>query len=724
MRNEGKVASNTILLIEDNPGDARLIRELLREAQGSTPRGGAAFILEHRDRLSTGLERFAEGGIDAVLLDLSLPDSHGLETLSVMHTSAVSTPILVLTGLDDEGVGLEAVKQGAQDYLMKGQLDGQLLIRSIRYAIERNEVEKALLKEKEFLKAVLQNAGSVIVACDADGVLTFFDRTTGEFYKDPTPSDEWAQRYGLYMADGETLMDVEDIPLMRAFEGKHVHNVEMVTSPKDHSARTYLTSGQQMLDANGRKLGAVVVMHDITERKTFEQQLQHQAFHDSLTGLPNRALFTERLSHALVRAERSNGSVAVLFLDLDNFKVINDSLGHRTGDRLLFTISKLLQTCVRPEDTVARLGGDEFTVLLEDIAGPGEAIRVAQRIEQKLRSPIVLGASDALHQIRTDGREVFVTTSMGIAVQSSVREDSDDLLRQADIAMYAAKDSGKARFAVFEPSMTTHASEHLRIETELRRAIERGEFKVYYQPIVSLTTGKIDGVEALLRWQHPQRGLVPPLDFIPLAEETGLIVPIGQFVLEEACRQACEWQERYSRQLEGQTLTMSVNLSARQFMHPQLIEDISRTIRESGIDPHCLKLEITESIGVQDIGNIIQTLDMLRRLGIELALDDFGTGYSALSYLKRFPISKLKLDRSFVAGLGQDTEDTAIVHAVIAFAKALGLSITAEGIETAAQVSALRALDCDLGQGFFFARPMPQEALSEYSSNAFVWDMV
>lgn len=704
-------ASTSVLLIEDNPGDARLIRELLREAG---ERGAASLRMEHRDRLSAGLARFAEGGIDAILLDLSLPDSQGLETLSRMHAQAGGVPILVLTGLDSETLGLEAVQHGAQDYLVKGQIDGQLLVRSIRYAIERKQVEYALHREQEFLRAVLANVSSIIVACDADGVLTFFDRANRRFFRDPVPPERWAEHYGLYLADGKTLMRKEDIPLFQAFIGKLVENVEMVTARQDSMARTYLASGQPMLGANGEKLGAVVAMHDITERKVFEAQLEHQAFHDPLTGLPNRSLFMDRLGHALVRARRGPGSVAVLFLDLDNFKVINDSLGHKVGDQLLIMVSQRLQECVRPEDTVARLGGDEFTVLLEDIESVDDAALVAERIEGHLKAPFALSGHNAIRTGSLEGRELFVTTSIGVALQTAAHEHPDDLLRNADIAMYEAKGRGKARYALFEPRMKARAREHLRIETELRRAIEREEFRVYYQPIVNLKSGTISGVEALLRWEHPERGLVPPLEFIPLAEEIGLIVPIGQWVLQEACRQVCEWRTFLTakrREPDEVPLTVSVNLSVRQFGHPPLIEEIAQILTETGLAPQHLKLEITESMGAQDSVGTITILNKLREMGIQLALDDFGTGYSALSYLKRFPITTLKLDRSFVAGLGQDTEDTAIVHAVIAFAKALGLSVTAEGIETAEQLADLRSLGCDEGQGYYFSRPLPGEAM-------------
>jgi diguanylate cyclase (GGDEF)-like protein/PAS domain S-box-containing protein len=499
-----------------------------------------------------------------------------------------------------------------------------------------------------------------------------------------------------------------------------------------------------MLEFTGRK-AVVVVAEDVTERKAFEVQLQHQAFHDSLTSLPNRALFMDRLGHALTRAHNQPGSVAVLFLDLDNFKVINDSLGHKMGDQLLVAVSQRLQECVRPEDTVARLGGDEFTILLEDIKDVNDAINVAERIATRLQAPINLSGNAMLTTSGLQGHEVFVTTSTGIAIQSSMRKSGvladtiqashsgsspDDILRNADMAMYEAKSKGKSRYALFESKMTSQAKARLQLGTELRLALERGEFSVYYQPIVELESCRISGVEALVRWEHPRRGLISPVEFITLAEQTGLIVPIGQWVLEESCRQVLSWQrlsqqEQYEGQPQEQSsntpLVLSVNLSARQFQHPELVEDIERTLRDTGFDPQHLKLEITESIGIEDVGFTNATLRRLKEMGIRIALDDFGTGYSALSYLKRYPIDTLKLDRSFIAGLGQNPEDTAIIHAVIGFAQALNLSVTGEGIETVEQLIELQRLGCDQGQGYYFARPMEGHAMSALLAAPMVW---
>jgi len=423
-------------------------------------------------------------------------------------------------------------------------------------------------------------------------------------------------------------------------------------------------------------------------------ELTHQAFHDSLTKLPNRALFVNELEQVLTGADRS--SVAVLFLDLDGFKVINDSLGHKAGDQLLIGVSQRLKSCLRSVDTVARFGGDEFTILLKDINEESDATYVAERIIEQLQTPFNL-----------EKREVFISSSIGIALSTGY-ERCDDLLRNADAAMYEAKKSGKSRFTLFKPDMDSRAFELLQLATDLRRAIERQEFRLFYQPVLQLDNGKISEVEALIRWEHPRIGLISPAKFIPLAEETGLILPIGQWVLETACRQARDWQLQYP---DNPPLVVGVNLSAKQFQQPQFVDKIAHILNETGLNPQSLKLEITESMMMEQGDTTIATLYRLKHLGIRLAIDDFGTGFSALSYLKRFPVDTLKIDRSFIKGLGHNREDTAIVHAVIAFAKALHLSVTAEGVETAEQLSQLRVLGCDRGQGYYFSEPLTADAL-------------
>jgi diguanylate cyclase (GGDEF)-like protein/PAS domain S-box-containing protein len=449
----------------------------------------------------------------------------------------------------------------------------------------------------------------------------------------------------------------------------------------------------------------LAIVRDNTARKELERQLAHQAFHDGLTGLPNRVLFMDRLTHALARAARSRSSVAVLFLDLDRFKVINDSLGHDVGDQVLIAVAQHLSGTIRVGDTVARLGGDEFTVLLEDIADPADARAVAERIMSGLQTPFALA-----------GHEVCITTSIGIAVSANGLTPAEDLVRDADAAMYRGKSTGKARYELYDSTMHARALERLQLEAELRHGIERGELRVHYQPKVELATGRIAGVEALVRWQHPDRGLIAPAHFVPLAEETGLILPMGRWVLAEACRQGVIWQERYP---ERPPLTVSVNLSVRQFQHPSLVDDVARVLRQTGLEPGRLVLEITEGIVMEAAEASSAALLRLKELGVKLAIDDFGTGYSSLSYLKRFPVDMLKIDRSFIDGLGRDPGDAAIVHAVTGLAHTLGLQVTAEGIETAEQLVHLQMAGCDLGQGYYFSRPMPCEAAEELLADGY-----
>jgi diguanylate cyclase (GGDEF)-like protein len=443
--------------------------------------------------------------------------------------------------------------------------------------------------------------------------------------------------------------------------------------------RHYSRADQEMLQTIAQHASIA-----LTDSKTVNT-MAHQALHDALTGLPNRLLFGDRLSHALERAERSGSEVAVLFLDLDRFKTVNDSLGHAAGDDLLCTVAERVATCMRSADTAARLGGDEFAVLLEDLTSSTEAVRVAERIVEALRAPIAVA-----------GREIFVSTSIGIATGAG------DLLRQADVAMYRAKAEGKGRFAIYEAGMQAEVLERLDIEGALQRAVERGELELHYQPIIALATGTMAGVEALLRWNHPERGLVMPLSFVPLAEETGLIVGIGRFVIREACRQAAAW--RAAGAPAG--LSVNVNLSGRQLEDPGLLDTVAGALRETGLDPGSLVLEITETVLMQDTEATIERLRALRALGVRLAVDDFGTGYSSLRYLNRFPVDVLKMAKPFVDGLGAGAEHSALARAIVDLGANLGMHIVAEGIERPEQLDALRALGCGYGQGYHFSRPL------------------
>jgi len=451
-------------------------------------------------------------------------------------------------------------------------------------------------------------------------------------------------------------------------------------------------------DHDGQPTAVLGINTDITRRKQIEAALEHQALHDTLTGLPNRALFRDRLGRSLALADRHQRRVAVLFLDLDNFKLINDSVGHQAGDDLLRSIAQLLEGCVRSSDTVARLGGDEFTLLLEEVRDLSEAEEVAQRIAEALRAPI-----------RVAEREVFVNVSIGVALGTPNATDSETLLRNADIAMYHAKTSGKGRYSVFGAGMNDQIVERVELETDLRRALALGQLQLHYQPIVSLGTGELHEVEALIRWDRPGHGLVAPAEFIPIAEETGLIVPIGRWVLQEACRQASVWN---AGRASDEPLVVSVNLSARQFQDPGLLNDILNAAASADLDLRVLKLELTESVAMQDVDATVIKLRTLKALGVQLAIDDFGTGYSSLTYLKRFPVDTLKIDRSFVEGVCGAVEDAAIVRSVVALANALQLEVVGEGIELRSQAQQLQSLGCDRGQGYFFARPQPAAAIS------------
>jgi diguanylate cyclase (GGDEF)-like protein/PAS domain S-box-containing protein len=558
----------------------------------------------------------------------------------------------------------------------------------------KHEATAVSRSEKRF-RALVQNASDVVLICTAEGTVT---------YQSPTAETNWGYAAGGLLRKALlSAVHPDDQPAFRELLVQlqttpgSTHSTELRIRDADDDWRYVELILTNLLD-DPDVAGMVATARDIAQRKAFEAELIQQAFHDPLTGLPNRALFVDRLEQARVRSARRQGNVAVLFVDLDNFKLINDSLGHQAGDVLLVEVAKRLQACVRNEDTLGRLGGDEFVIVME-FATELEAVQAAERIEQKFIRPFTIS-----------GRDFVVATSIGIALGDASQGHSDVLLRNADVAMYRAKTEGRARHVVFQASMHTDSLIRLNLENDLRQAIRRGELVVHYQPIVILESGEVSGVEALVRWQHPTRGLLLPAEFISVAEETGLIVPIGQWVLEEACRQIVAWRAKLPDQA---ALMVSVNLSPRQFQQPNLVAQVARALREAGLAPAWLKLEITEGVIMQDVEATIKTLWQLKELGVQLAIDDFGTGYSSLAYLKRLPFDILKIDRAFINGIGQDSEDTAIVRAIIAMAKSLNLSITGEGIETAEQAALLREWACDKGQGYYFARPLSKAALTE-----------
>ncbi len=483
---------------------------------------------------------------------------------------------------------------------------------------------------------------------------------------------------------------------------------ELIFRHQDGSERSLeLTWSNRLHDP---EVNAIIVnARDVSERKQFQAQLEHQALHDALTGLPNRSLFINRLEHSLARSQRSQKQFAVLFIDLDRFKMVNDSLGHESGDALLKDVAARLKNTLRLEDTVARLGGDEFTILLEDLGHESEAVRLAERIIQTLEKPFTIS-----------GQDVYISASIGICFGGAGASQTTplELLRDADTAMYKAKKQGKAQVAVFDEDVASEAAAQLRLETDLRRALERcdtehNEFRVYYQPLVDLQSGEVVRLEALVRWEHPTRGFLSPATFIPLAEDTGLILPLGRWVLKTACQQAASWHTNATTETPP---GLAVNLSPRQFLQPHLVEEVRTILAETGLEPKHLELEITERIIMEHGETTTDTLAQLKALGVQLAIDDFGSGYSSLDYLKRFPVDTLKIDRAFIHDLASNEVDVAIVGAVTTMAQALGSQVVAEGLETAMQVSKVRALGCDTGQGYFFAKPMPHEEAVKFLS--------
>jgi diguanylate cyclase (GGDEF)-like protein/PAS domain S-box-containing protein len=569
--------------------------------------------------------------------------------------------------------------------------------------VERRRGQEMLQHNEERMRAVIETAGDAFIGMDDAGLVTEWNRQAEVTFG-------WSRREALGRR-------VADLVIPQEFRAAHTAGLQrflasgasaMLGRPLDLRARA--RDGREFpveLTAWSTRVGSSVGLNafvrDISERKSLEAELIHQALHDPLTGLPNRVLLHERLSHALLRGERRRSPVSVLFLDLDGFKTVNDSLGHTTGDRLLTAVAKRLGTVIRPPDTVARLGGDEFAVLLDE-TDAGAASRVAERIGIALDEPFVI-----------DGRAVHARASIGVATGSYGEQTADDLITNADLAMYLAKRQGRGGFAQFKASMHSAAVERLELEADLRRGLERKEFFLCYQPVVRLCDGVTIGMEALLRWNRAGGALVSPDEFIPVAEQTGLIGAIGHWVLREACSQAAAWHAACPM---SPVFRLSVNLSARQLQDPGLVQDVETILVATGLAPSSLVLEITETALMSEPVTAVPRLAALKALGIKLAVDDFGTGYSSLSYLRNFPVDILKIDRSFISPLGREPGDAAIAHAVVSLGHTLHLRVVAEGIETAAQLAELQAIGCEYGQGYLFARPLTVNAMSVVLADA------
>ena len=558
---------------------------------------------------------------------------------------------------------------------------------------ERVRAEEALRASDERFRALIRSVSDVIVILGTDGLIRYVSPAVGSLWGRSEP-----EVIGRNVFDRVHPEDVETMRQLLAAASEQPNSTlsGSVRLRQEPAAwRNFEVILANLLHEPAIN-GIVATYHDITERMTFEQKLTRLAFRDPLTGLANRAHFKERLQKALIEADGQGRSVAVIFFDLDNFKIVNDSLGHAYGDQVLRVVAKRVRVCLRQGDAAGRFGGDEFTVLIDGVATPNQVMPIVDRLRTALKEPIHI-----------EGRDLFVGGSIGIAISSPHRDSPDDLLRKADLAMYHAKSSGKGCHAIFDATLNAAAVERLELETDLRTALERNELRVYYQPVVSLDDGRLRGMEALVRWQHPRLGLVMPSRMIPVAEESGLIIEVGQWVLENACRQVRQWQRHYP----ASALNLAVNLSARQFRHATLVKEIRAALDESALAPSSLTLEITESHLIHDPAGATEKLKRLKSIGVEIAIDDFGTGYSSMSAIKAFPIDTLKIDRTFIQGIETDPRDNAIAQSVVALASAFGMKVIGEGIESDGQADRLRALGCNLGQGYLYARPLPADDL-------------
>jgi diguanylate cyclase (GGDEF)-like protein/PAS domain S-box-containing protein len=683
----------TVLLVEDNPGDARLLREIFNE-----PTSPASTLI-HVESMSEAEKHLAEHEVDVVLLDLALPDAQGLGALRRARTAAPRVPVVVLTGMDDEALAAQALQEGAQDYLVKGRIVGgsevetRGLFRALRYAVERHVMEEALFEAKERAEVTLNCIGDGVACTDLAGNITFLnlvaETMTGWPLREAAgrPMAEVLQI--LDAASGEPIPNPMDMAI-RQDQPIHLPS-NCILVRRDGFETPVEDTVAPIHNREGQVTGAVIVFRDVREARALALQATHTAEHDFLTGLPNRMLLNDRVGQAIVMALRHTKKVVVLFLDLDGFKHINDSLGHPVGDKLLQSVANRLVKCVSLTDTVSRQGGDEFVVLLSEVDRAEDAAIAARRMLQAVAGAYSIGQHD-LH----------ITTSIGVSVYPDDGLDAETLIKNADTAMYQAKENGRQSYKFFKPAMNVRAVERQAIEENLRRALGRNEFALHYQPKIDLKSGKITGAEALIRWVHPTRGLIAPQHFIPVAEECGLILPIGKWVIREACQQAQAWLSA------GLALgTMAVNISALQFRGEGFLEGVFAVLDETGLDPKHLEVELTESVLMKHAESAEAILKALRARGVQVSVDDFGTGYSSLSYLRKFPIDTLKIDQSFIHQISSTSEETTLLTAVIRMGRSLSLRVVAEGVETEEELKFLQAQRCDEAQGYYFSRPVP-----------------
>ncbi|WP_416671909.1 EAL domain-containing response regulator [Egbenema bharatensis] len=711
-------SKGTILVVDDTPENLQLLATTLTE-QGYEVRGVVSGAMALRVARSVVP--------DLILLDILMPEMDGYEVCRILKTDerTCEIPVIFLTALVEVLDKVKAFAVGGVDYIVKPFQAAEVLVRiethlslqaanqqvrQLNTALEQRVRERTEALERQNLQLQESEARFRLIAENMSDLVCVHGLKAQYLYLSPSchtvlgyELDELLETtpYDLIHAEDQERVRLEVyLPVLRGEEVSSIYRVKKKTGE-------YIwleTKFKPIWNASGQVVQFQSASRDVTDRVRAEEQLSHDALHDALSGLPNRHLLMERIELAIKHASRTaEYCFGVLFIDLDRFKVVNDSLGHLIGDQLLIEVSRRLESCLRTTDTVARLGGDEFTILLDDIQGLTDVTKVAERIQQKLRS-----------SFQIEGHTVYTTASIGIVLGSVDYHRGVDLLRDADIAMYRAKESGRDRYEVFDKAMHQQALERLQLESDLRRALEQQEFVLHYQPIVELVTQRLVGFEALIRWQHPERGLVYPDTFIAVAEDSGLIVPMGTWVLQAVCQQLRIWQAVAG----SAALTVSINLVGKQLKSPNFVTQLDAILAETGLVGECLDLEITESTLLENTESIKTSLLQLRERGLQISIDDFGTGYSSLSYLHQFPINTLKIDRTFVQQMSHGKKDDSIVQTIITLAHTLHMEVVAEGIETTEQLDRLKALNCELGQGYLFARPLDQEQADHWVNRA------
>jgi diguanylate cyclase (GGDEF)-like protein/PAS domain S-box-containing protein len=678
-----------VLLVEDNPQEAEIVRLYLAK------RYSRPYVIRHAKTIAAALNEIKTASTPSViLLDLHLPDAKGLDGFERIARIAPGVPIIILTNFNEESTAARAVRAGAQDYLVKREVNAALLHRAILYAIERQRAEQALLKVKERYALAATGANDCIWDWEADGGSAYFSPRWNDLVglsvdDEPGTLNDWFDR-----VHPEDIAELKKRMNARSEQARHNFEHEHRLRREDGEYIWVYARGVVIADSTGKPVRMAGSISSITKRKETEQQLIHRALHDSLTGLPNRVLFIDRLQQALRRYKRDQRlRFAVLYFDLDRFKFVNDSLGHAAGDSLLVSVARRLFSVIRPGDTVARMGGDEFAILVSDIADESDTAQVAERIHTLFQ-----------HEFSVAGRGMYTSASIGVAIVADQYEEPDEILRDADLAMYRAKRSETENTAIFDRTMHDAAISRLNLETDLRRALDRGEFVVYYQPIVTLDERRIVGFEALLRWLHPERGIVEPEGFLSVIEDTGMLASLSWWVLDQACRQIAEWNRLF---VNGSRLSMSVNVSASMFQTDDAAQRVKDIVDDSGLRPGDVALELTERDCMEHEEVTRNVLAELRRFGIKIHMDDFGTGYSSLSYLQRCSYDTLKIDRSFIQNIGDEQQSTAIIKTIVGLGRMLNMNVVAEGVESESQMAALRSMNCPEAQGFWFSRPVP-----------------